>query len=282
MVEVIAAQRRVTTGGEHFEDALRKLEDRDIEGSATEVVDRVGAVGAMVQPIGDRGGGRLVEQAQDIDACQPSRVLGGLPLRVVEVGGNSDDCTDQIAAERLLRALAQDFQDLGRDFDRALNTGRGAQLQHARSIVGALDKVVRHVLDVLHIRACAPHEALDRHHGVARIQRLVLVRFIADLGRPVGQVAHDGGKHRASLGVVDDDRNAVAYGRHQGIGGSEVDADRQPMLVRGRRLARLGDLQQGHQADASRGRDRCSSAARTSSRNLSMNMSWRTSTDAAT
>ena len=39
LVEVLAAQEGVAAGGAHLEQALRQLQDRDVEGAAAEVVD---------------------------------------------------------------------------------------------------------------------------------------------------------------------------------------------------------------------------------------------------
>jgi hypothetical protein len=45
--------------------------------------------------------------------------------------------------------------------------------------------------------SAAPHEALDRDDGVARIDRLRRLRRVADDDRAVGEVAHDGRQQRA-------------------------------------------------------------------------------------
>ena len=44
----------------------------------------------LVQPVGDSSGGRLVDDTQDIEARDGAGILGGLTLRVIEVGGYSD------------------------------------------------------------------------------------------------------------------------------------------------------------------------------------------------
>ena len=62
----------------------------------------------------------------------------------------------------------------------------------------------------------------------------------------VGQVAHDRRQQRAALPVGDDLRRAAAHGADERVRGAEVDADREPVLVRVRGLSRLGNLEQRH------------------------------------
>ena len=74
LVEVVAAQERVAVGGLDFEDALADSQDRDVEGAAAQVVDGDGLVlAALVEPVGQRRGRGLVDDAQDFetgDACR--------------------------------------------------------------------------------------------------------------------------------------------------------------------------------------------------------------------
>ena len=126
MIEVVAAERRVAPGGEHLEHALAQLEDRDVECPATKVVHRVGAFGGVIQAVGDGSGGRFVQQAQHVQAGEARRILGRLPLCVVEVRRDRDDRADEVTSQVLLCALAQNLEYLGRNFDWALHTGRGA------------------------------------------------------------------------------------------------------------------------------------------------------------
>jgi hypothetical protein len=55
------------------------------------------------------------------------------------------------------------------------------------------------------------------------------------------------GEQRAALLVRQRRRSAAAHGGHQGVGGAQVDADCEALLVRLGRLARLGDREQRHQ-----------------------------------
>src|SRR6267154_981836 len=61
LVEIVAAERSVAVGRHHLEHALGELEDRDIESAPAEIVDGVDALDGVVQAVGDRRSGRLVQ-----------------------------------------------------------------------------------------------------------------------------------------------------------------------------------------------------------------------------
>ena len=86
LIEVVAAQVRVAVGRLHFDHALADFEDRDVERAAAEVVDGDGLVLLLVEAVGQRRGGRLVDDAHHFEAGDLPGFLGGLALRVVEVG----------------------------------------------------------------------------------------------------------------------------------------------------------------------------------------------------
>ena len=82
-VEILPAQRRIAVGRLDFEKSVVDLEDRDVEGAASEVVDRDGLVALLVQSVGESRGGRLVDDAADFEAGNLAGILCGLALRVV-------------------------------------------------------------------------------------------------------------------------------------------------------------------------------------------------------
>jgi hypothetical protein len=99
VVEVFAAEEGVAVGAAHLEDAGVHLEDAHVEGAAAEVKDGDLLALFAAEAVGQRGGGRLVDDAQDLEAGDAPGVFGRLALAVVEVGGDGDD--------RLINGLAE-------------------------------------------------------------------------------------------------------------------------------------------------------------------------------
>jgi len=65
LVDVVASEVGVAVGRLHLDDALAHLENRDVEGAAAEVVDGDRLVLLLVEAVGERRGGRLVDEALD-------------------------------------------------------------------------------------------------------------------------------------------------------------------------------------------------------------------------
>ena len=106
LVEVVAAEVRVAVGGLDLEDALAELEDGDVEGAAAQVEHEDRLVVLLVEAVGQRGRGGLVDDALDLEAGDLAGVLGGLALRVVEVGRDGDDRLGDLLAQVLLGVAA--------------------------------------------------------------------------------------------------------------------------------------------------------------------------------
>ena len=90
LVEVVAAEVVVTRGRLDLEHAVADLEHRHVERAAAEVEDEDRLVGLLVEAVGERGRGRLVDDALDVEAGDAAGVLGRLALVVVEVRGDGD------------------------------------------------------------------------------------------------------------------------------------------------------------------------------------------------
>ncbi|OPF36239.1 NAD-specific glutamate dehydrogenase [Pseudomonas aeruginosa P49] len=240
MVEVVAAQGRIAAGGQDFEDTAGQAQDGNVEGSATQVVDGHQAFRALVQAVGHGGGGRLVEQAQDVQSCQARGILGSLALGVVEISRHGDHRTHQLATEGGFGALAQLTQDVRRDFHRTLQPLYGLDEGHVRlALAEAVGQLLAQLLDVLQ---AAPHQTLDRNDGIEGILRGGRAGALTHF-RPLGVITHRGRQDQAPLRIRQGLSDAATHRGDQRIGGTQVDPNRQATLMGLGTLTGLGDLQ---------------------------------------
>jgi hypothetical protein len=225
LVEVLAAEVGVAVGALDLEHAVAELEDRDVEGAAAEVEDRDGPARDLAEAVGERGRGRLVDDALDVQPGDLARVLGGLALRVVEVGGHRDHGVGDRLAQELGGQLAHLGEHDGRDL-----LGRAqavAQADPGVAVLGGLDPEGRHALEALHLLRveAAPDQPLgreDRAGGVG--DRLALGDLADELLALLGE-GHDRGRGARALGVGDHLRLAAFHDRDAGVGRPEVDPD---------------------------------------------------------
>ena len=230
LVEVLAAEEGVAVGGEHLELAfavdVREFDDGDVEGAAAQVVDRDLAVAAgLVEAIGERGCGRLVDDALDGEARDATGVLGGLALRVVEVCGHRDDRLGHRLTEIVLGGLLHLHEDARGDFLRRHLLA--VDLDPGIAVVG-LDDLVRHHVDVLlddGIVGPAADQPLDGVQRVLRIGHGLPLGGLADEDLVVLGEGDDGRGRAIALAVLDHARLAALHDRDAGVGRAEVDAD---------------------------------------------------------
>ena len=169
VVDVVAAEVGVAAGGDDFEDALVELEDGDVEGAAAEVVDGDEAVFLFVEAVGEGGGGGFVDEAEDVEAGDASGVLGGLALRVVEVGGDGDDGLGDGGAEEAFGVLFELQEDVGGDLGWGEGEAADVELEDfaGLEVVGEFEgEELELGLDVGDVAA---HEALDGVDGVGGV-----------------------------------------------------------------------------------------------------------------
>src|SRR6266436_7270193 len=95
IVDVVAAEVRVTIGGKNLENVAfgcgDELEDGNVEGAAAEIVDGDFAALLFVQAVGERGRSWFVDETENFEAGNFTGVLGGLALGVMEIGRHGDD-----------------------------------------------------------------------------------------------------------------------------------------------------------------------------------------------
>ena len=70
--------------GKHLENAVAHFQDRDVKGAAAKIEDRdLAMLLQLVQPVGQRSGGRLTDDAFHRKPREHSGTLGRVALRVV-------------------------------------------------------------------------------------------------------------------------------------------------------------------------------------------------------
>ena len=222
LVEVVAAEVVVAGGGLHLEDAVADLQHGHVEGAAAEVEDEDRLVGLLVEPVRQRGGGGLVDDALDVEPGDLAGVLGRLALVVVEVGGDGDHRRVDGLAEIGFGVGLELLQDHRRDLRRGvLLAGRF----HARVAVGAGDDLVGDDrLLLAHLGLLAAHEALDREDRVLRVGDRLALGDRADEALAGGRERDHGRGRAAALGVLDDGRLATLEHGHARVRRAEVDA----------------------------------------------------------
>ena len=89
-VPVVTTEVVVAGGRLDLDHALADLEQGHVERAAAEVEDEDGLVVALVEPVGERGRGRLVDDPRDGEPRDLAGLLGRLALRVGEVRRHGD------------------------------------------------------------------------------------------------------------------------------------------------------------------------------------------------
>ncbi|MNK62765.1 NAD-specific glutamate dehydrogenase [compost metagenome] len=225
LVEVVTAEVGVTGRGLDFEDAVAQLEDRDVEGAAAEVVDQDGVVMGLVLTVGERGGGGLVDDAQDFEAGDGAGVLGGLALLVVEVRRNRDDGLGDLLAEVGLGVGLQLAEDHRGDFlGRVILAGDLNRNAAARGLLDLVGHLRLGFLDLGFVELVAD-EALDRVDGVLGVGDGLTLgdlpdQTLAGLGEPDDRRGQTG-----PLSIRDDGGLTPLHHRDDRVGGAQVDPD---------------------------------------------------------
>src|SRR6516165_3165778 len=106
-VHVGAAELGVAARRLDLEDPLAEFHDRDVQCPAAEVDDgNTQLLAELIELVGERGGGRLVDEPGRLEARYAARILGRAALVIVEVGRHRDDrLIDRLTKKRLGIAL---------------------------------------------------------------------------------------------------------------------------------------------------------------------------------
>ena len=189
------------------------------------IVNRDRAVFFLVEPVGQRGRRRLVDQAQNFEPGNAAGVFRGLPLRVIEVRGNGDDRLGHRRGEIALGIALELAQDERGNLRR--REGLVAQLdaQHfaRREVVGQAEREELQL--VLNVFDAAAHQALDAIHCALGSLDQIFAGGIADDDLVVLIERDDRGHEVQPIFAGDDDGAVLLHVRDQRVGGAEVDSD---------------------------------------------------------
>ena len=183
----------------------RDLEDRDVERAAAEVVDRDALGVLLLEAVGERRGGRLVDDALDVEPGDLPGVLRRLALRVVEVRGDGDHRLGHRLAEERLGDLASSCARTsaltsGGDMSRPPTLHPGVAVRRLDDLVGREPRLALRP----RARELLPHEPLDRVDGVRGVGHRLALGRLADEALAARREADDRRRRARPLGVRDD------------------------------------------------------------------------------
>ena len=148
-----------------------------------------------------------------------------LTLRIVEVGGHSDDGLGDRLTQVVFRRLFHLLQHTRRDFRRshlfAVDFDPGVT-------VVRLDDLVGHQADVLldfRVLEATADEALDRVEGIGRVGDSLAFGGLTDQYFVAAAKSHDGRRGAVTFAVFDDTRFTAFHDRDAGVGGPQVNSD---------------------------------------------------------
>ena len=201
LVEVIAAEVVVAARRQHFDNALANFDDGYVKRAAAKVVDHDFLRCAVVQPVGEGGAGRLVDDAADVQTRNAPRVLCRLTLNIPEIRRDGNHRVGDGLAEVTFRVLLQLAENHGADFLRRV-AFPGDGLAPVRA-----------------------HMALDGRNRAVGVDCCLTLRRAADEPFAAVGECHDGRRCALALIVRDDNRAAALNHGDAAVGGTQVDTD---------------------------------------------------------
>lgn len=221
-IQVSTSQIHVTAGGLHIDDTFGDGQHGDIERAATKVEDEnILLVLLLVDTSSHCSSCRLVDDAEDVQAGNPSSILGSLLLSCIEVSRDGDDRFLHFLTNSLGGGFLKGLEHTGRDLFDTLSPNAW-HFDHA-AILGVADNVEVPLLFVgLHvfIGVCfADHSFRVKYKGGLILGALTnkdLAGLVEADPRWCGVLTQFVGEDLDRIGIVVPDA-------HAGVGGTEVD-----------------------------------------------------------
>ncbi|MNC37044.1 NAD-specific glutamate dehydrogenase [compost metagenome] len=115
LVKIVAAQTVVTAGSFYFEEAVAQFKDRNVEGTAAQVIDEDGLVFCFFQTVSQCSCSRLVHDTQNFQTGDFTCILCSLTLAVIEIRRNRDNSLSNRLSQVSFGIGFQFLQNHGRD-----------------------------------------------------------------------------------------------------------------------------------------------------------------------
>lgn len=90
-IKIFSSTRSISVSGFNFKHSIGDFENRDIEGSSSEIIDCDQFSIVFVKSISKSSGGGFVDNSLNVKSGYFSGIFGGLSLGIVEIGGDSHD-----------------------------------------------------------------------------------------------------------------------------------------------------------------------------------------------
>mmetsp|Transcript_58 Transcript_58/g.35 ORF Transcript_58/g.35 Transcript_58/m.35 type:complete len:307 (+) Transcript_58:998-1918(+) len=225
VVEVLTSEGSVTVSGLDLEDTSCDFENGNIESSTTKIVHGDDLSVSLIETEGEGSGGRLVNDSLHLEVSDLSGILSGLSLRVVEVGGHSNNGLLDGVSNVRLSGLLHLHEHVGADLLRRVLLS--LSLNPGVTVAGS-DDLVGEGLEILlgsFIIESTPDQTLAREDRVLGVSDSLSLG--GDSNESLGVVGEGNSRRSGSLafGILDDLGVAALHDGNTRVGGSQIDSD---------------------------------------------------------
>lgn len=220
----------VSCCGFDLEEPTIEGEKRDVKGSTSKVEDQhvPFSIVLLVKAISDGCSCRLIDNSENLETSNSSSIFGGLPLAVVEIGWDSDNCILDSFSEISFGSFLHFGENHGGDllWLELLDFSLALDHNHRLVIVSCFN-LEGPVLDILlnegFVKLPAD-QSFGIKDGVGRIPGNLVLGCISDQSFSVseGNIRRSGS---VALIVGDDLNSIILPDPHTGVGGSQVDSN---------------------------------------------------------
>jgi hypothetical protein len=229
VVEILTTQVSITGSRLDLEDTLLNGKERNIEGTTTKIEDEDVALtlNLLVETVGNGGSSGLVDDTEDVEASNETGVLGSLTLRVVEVGGDSNDGVGDLATEVGLSGLTHLGEDHGGDLLGGEGLGLALELDLDDGLAGTVDDLEGEVLHIglnLSIGELATDETLSIEDSVGGVHGDLVLGGITDETLGVGE-GDERGSGAVTLVIGNDFAAILTEDTDARVRRAEIDTD---------------------------------------------------------